>query len=131
MGTRRDFNTAEALLAYAGELGLRETLLAQVRKDFQRASVPFPRVGLSQEGEATDQQWVRGLQESLYRLLMENFDGYLNLMYAADVPEREFRTLQVTDAVEVAGQVVLLLLRREWQKVWSRANYDSGRHPQK
>ena len=131
MGTRRDFNTAEALLAYAGELGLREPLLAQVRKDFQRASVPFPRVGLSQEGEATDQQWVRGLQESLYRLLMENFDGYLNLMYAADVPEREFRTLQVTDAVEVAGQVVLLLLRREWQKVWSRANYDSGRPPQK
>ena len=131
MGTRRDFNTAEALLAYAGELGLRETLLAQVRKDFQRASVPFPRVGLAREGEATDQQWVRSLQESLYRLLMENFDGYLNLMYAADVPEREFRTLQVTDAVEVAGQVVLLLLRREWQKVWSRANYDSGRPPQK
>jgi hypothetical protein len=52
-------------------------------------------------------------------------------MYAVDVPEREFRTLQVTDAVEVAGQVVLVLLRREWQKVWSRATYDSGRPPQK
>ena len=127
MGIQQDFDNAEALLAYARELGLREPLLAQVRKDFERASVPFPRVGPFPGGETTDQQWVRGFQESLYRLLMENFEGYLNLMYAADIPEREFRTLQVTDAVDVAGQVVLLLLRREWQKVWSRASYDSGR----
>lgn len=126
-----EFEDAEALLAYAGELGLRPSLLAQVRKDFERASVPFPRIDRNAEAEAADREWVRGLQESLYRLLMENFDGYLNLMYAADVPEREFRSLQVTDAVDVAGQVVMLLLRREWQKVWIRATYDSGRPPQK
>lgn len=131
MGAMLEFEDAEALLAYAGELGLRHALLAQVRKDFERASVPLPIAGATPEAEATDRQWVRGLQESLYRLLMENFDGYLNLMYAADVPEREFRGLQVTDAVDVAGQVVLLLLRREWQKVWIRATYDSGRPPQK
>lgn len=131
MGTRRDFDTPEALLAYAGELGLRASLLAQVRKDFERASVPLPKGGSSSEGEATDPEWVQGLQESLYRLLMEDFDGYLNLMYAADIPEREFRTLEVTDAVDVARQVALLLLRREWQKVWSRATYDSGKPPQK
>jgi len=131
MGTRRDFDTPEALLAYAGELGLRASLLAQVIKDFERASVPFPRVGPSNGGEATDGEWVRGLEEGLYRLLMEDFDGYLNLMYAADIPEREFRSLEVTDAVDVARQVALLLLRREWQKVWSRATYDSGRSPQK
>ena len=131
MGARRDFDTAEALLAYAGELGLREALLAQVRKDFERASVPFPKIGPSHGGGPADREWVQGLQESLYRLLMEDFDGYLNLMYAADIPEREFRSLEVTDAVDVARQVALLLLRREWQKVWSRATYDSGSPPQK
>ena len=131
MGARRDFDTAEALLANAGELGLREALLAQVRKDFERASVPFPKMGPSHGGGPADREWVQGLQESLYRLLMEDFDGYLNLMYAADIPEREFRSLEVTDAVDVARQVALLLLRREWQKVWSRATYDSGSPPQK
>jgi hypothetical protein len=131
MGAERDFDTAETLLAYAGELGLRAALLAQVRKDFERASVPFPKVSPGSKGEGTDREWVRGLEESLYRLLMEHFDGYLNLMYAADVPEREFRSLQLTDAVDVARQVVVLLLRREWQKVWIRATYDSGGPPQK
>lgn len=131
MGTRRDFDTAEALLAYAGELGLREPLLAQVRKDFERASVPFPRVGPAPEGETTDQQWARGFEESIYRLLMERFDSYLNLMYAADVPERDFGNLKVTDAVDVARQVVLLLLRREWQKVWIRTSFDRGDPSQK
>lgn len=130
MGTRQYFDTAEDLLAYARELGLREALLAQLHKDFDRAGVPFPTMGLSREAEATDARWARGFQESLYRLLMEDFNGYLNLMYAADVPEREFKGLKVTDAVEVAGQVVMLLLRREWQKVWLRATCDSGRPPQ-
>ena len=48
---------------------------------------------------------------------MERFDQYLNLMYAIDVPEREFKGINVTDAVEVATQVTFLLLRREWKKI--------------
>ena len=48
---------------------------------------------------------------------MERFDLYLNLMYAADVPEREFKGVQVTDAVDVATQVTFLLLKREWKKI--------------
>ncbi len=119
------FETAEALLAHAGELGLRPALLAQLRKDYERASVPFPL--RDQVAEAlSDAAWAQALQESLYLLLMERFDAYLNLMYAADVPEREFRDLQLTDAVDVAQQVSLVLLRREWQKVWMRRTYDKG-----
>ncbi len=119
------FETAEALLAHAGELGLRPALLAQLRKDYERASVPFPL--RDQVAEAlSDAAWAQALQESLYLLLMERFDAYLNLMYAADVPEREFRDLQLTDAVDVARQVSLVLLRREWQKVWMRRTYDKG-----
>lgn len=121
----RGFDTAEALLAHAGELGLRPALFAQLRKDFERASVPFPLRDQPADG-VTDAAWAQALQESLYRLLMERFDAYLNLMYAADVPERDFRDLHLTDAVDVARQVALVLLRREWQKVWMRRTYGKG-----
>lgn len=122
---KQGFDTAEALLAHAGEHGLRTPLLAQLRKDFERASVPFP-MSDQPAGTPTDEAWVQALHESLYLLLMERFDAYLNLMYAADVPEREFRDLQVTDAVDVARQVALVLLRREWQKVWMRRTHNKG-----
>lgn len=126
----RKFDRAETLLAHAGETGLRTALLAQLRKDFERASVPFPLREMPLE-IPTDSEWVQALRESLYLLLMERFDSYLNLMYAADVPEREFRELKVTDAVDVARQVVLVLLHREWQKVCTRSAFDTGESSQK
>ena len=123
-----NFTDAHTLLDEARKSGQFEVLLSQLQKDFERASVPFP---LPQAGkEAHDPgKILHALRESLYLLLMERFDQYLNLMYAADVPEREFRDVPVTDAVEVAEAATFILLKREWQKVRYRSRQGKGGTP--
>ena len=119
-----DLNHAAALLASARKSGRLHELTGQLGKDFLRAGLPpFPATG-DREGEPTDADLARLLQERLYRLLMENFDGYLNLMYAVDVPQRIFRELRITDAVEVARQMTAVVIAREWQKVQLRAGLE-------
>lgn len=116
-----NFDTALELLCHAGSTGQLPLLLQQLERDYGRANIPYP---LPAEGKDLPAAgMLQLLRENLYYLLMEQFDAYLNLMYAADVREREFRNVQPTDAVEVAGQVVHLLLEREWQKVLMRARH--------
>ncbi|MDG1571070.1 hypothetical protein OZ410_01990 [Robiginitalea sp. M366] len=111
--------TAKGALELAGREGLLEALRDQLQKDFNRAGVPFPNLDA-----ASPQQWISLLRETLYRLLMEHSDQYMNLMYAVDIPEGVFRQIPLTDPVEVAEAGVELVLRREWVKV----QYRQGRH---
>ena len=55
--------------------------------------------------------------------MMEHFSEYLNLLYVVDVPESQFKQIEITDAVEVADQMTFLILKREYQKVWYRNKY--------
>ena len=110
------------VLRQAEEAGQADLLTAQLKKDYERANIPFPlRSGGPAKMPAAEV--IQRLRESLYYLLMEQFDSYLNLMYAADVREAGFRDIQATDAVEAAGQLVEVLLRREWEKVRMRSRY--------
>lgn len=118
--------TALELLNQAYDAGKLNLLLAQLQKDYDRSNLSFPLV-LAKEGDRISTEYfLELLRENLYFLLMERFDQYLNLMYSADVPERDFRGIEPTDAVEVAQQVAFLLLRREWQKVCMRDRYGSA-----
>ncbi|MFZ9002588.1 MAG: hypothetical protein ACO20F_06140 [Robiginitalea sp.] len=110
------FTDARDLLGHAAQSGRLKMLLSQLRKDYERANISFPLQG-DIPAEPDADRILQELRESLYFLLMERFDLYLNLMYAADVPEREFKGVQVTDAVDVATQVTFLLLKREWKKI--------------
>jgi len=47
----------------------------------------------------------------------------LNLLYIIDVSEEEIKKLDGTDLVKLSEEVTFLVLKREWQKVWFRANY--------
>jgi hypothetical protein len=111
------------IIGRAESKGLLKPLLHQLRKDYDRANVSFP-IPESGQSDIPPAQVVRSLHESLYYLLMERFDAYLNLMYAADVPEQEFKNIRPTDAVEVAGEVTYVLLKRELKKVELRSRYD-------
>jgi hypothetical protein len=113
---KTNFTDAGELLDYAVKSGRLKLLLSQLQKDYERANISFPLLGAI-GSEPDPSRILQDLRESLYFLLMERFDQYLNLMYAIDVPEREFKGINVTDAVEVATQVTFLLLRREWKKI--------------
>ncbi len=113
-----EFENSLTLLRAASAKALYSALVDQLIKDFERANIAH---GFAREMDP--ETLYTTLKEKLYLLLMEDFSDYLNLMYIADVPERALKNLELTDAVEVAEQLSFLLLRREWQKVWLKANY--------
>ena len=111
-----NFSEVYDLLELARNTGKLAPLLSQLKKDDERANGPFP-LQTPFALELDSGQILQSIRESLYVLLMEHFDQYLNLMYAADVPERVFKSVQGSDAVEVAAQVTSILLKREWKKI--------------
>lgn len=109
----------EELLQEAVARGLYEPLVAQLQKDFGRANA-----ALSIPADMPPEALGRLLHETVYLLLMERFSDYLNVLYVVDVPERSFKEIPLTDAVDIAFSVSYLILEREWQKVRMKAGSD-------
>jgi hypothetical protein len=103
-------------------------LIGQIQKDYLRAGVPDPFGGKKADAFSLPELFA-ALREHMYLLLMESFDQHLTLMYAADVPERAYRGLEATDAVEAAGHLTGIILKREWEKVKWRNRYDGSGPP--
>ena len=118
-----DFPNSQKLLSNAKKVGLFENLVAQLLKDFNLANIPID-LEMSRESQQISPQELKSvLHEKIYRLIMEKFTDYLNLLYIVDVPEKAFKEIQLTDVVEIAEQVTFLVLKREYQKVWLKAQY--------
>ena len=113
-----NFATSISLLHNSQTERLYDKLVLQLEKDFLLANIHFelPKSVLPEKLPVL-------LHEKIYVLLMEKFSDYLNLLYVIDVPEKAFKEIQVTDAVEVAAQVSFLILKRELQKVRLKAKY--------
>lgn len=112
------FSDSEGVIKYTQSQGLYDALVAQVKRDFTRVNLELT---LCQNPKAKELQTV--IREKLYFLSMERFPEYLNVMYAVDIPERAFKNLDITDAVDAAEQVTFLLLKRELQKVELKEKY--------
>ena len=115
-----DFPNSSELLQNAQTQHLYENLVLQLQKDFVLANIPVDLpLGIAPNDLRTF------LHEKIYFLILEKFNEYLNLLYVIDVPEKEFKYIQLTDAVEVAEQVSFLILKRELQKVWFKTKYNT------
>jgi hypothetical protein len=113
-----DFSNTIQLLQYAQDNALFQRLHQQLRKDFTLANITFKvKSDISIDGLKDL------LQEKIYLLVMEHFDRYLNLLYVIDIPEKAFKEIKVTDAVEVSRQVSFLILKRELEKILTRDSY--------
>lgn len=108
----------KVLLLTAKKKELYEKLIVQLNKDFLLANIHSAISKDTAEGDL-----FVFLKEKLYRLMMEDFNGYLNFMYIVDVPEASFKKISITDAVAVAEQVSFLVLEREFKKVRLREAY--------
>jgi hypothetical protein len=117
-----EHKTSLELLNYAASIALYEKLVTQLKKDFALANITldFPE-GISPLALKTI------LKEKIYVLLLERFPDYLNLLYIIDVPEKAFSSIKSTNVVEVSEVVSFLVLKREWQKVWLKQSYSSGK----
>ncbi|PIF00930.1 MAG: hypothetical protein CR994_04420 [Maribacter sp.] len=120
MTRKPHFENSNELLANAQAENLYGKLVLQLKKDFGLANIPIDLA----DNVSPEDLWTF-MHEKIYFLVMEKFPDYLNLLYVVDVPEKAFRQIHVTDAVEVAEQVSLLVLKREFQKVWLKEKYPS------
>ena len=110
--------TTDGLLSEAEKENLYLKLIEQINKDFNLANegIDLPLSLLPNEIKLQ-------LHEKIYRLIQYKFAEYLNLLYIIDVSEQEIKKLDGSDIVILAEQVVFLILKREWQKVWFRNKY--------
>ncbi|WP_370458290.1 hypothetical protein [Cellulophaga sp. L1A9] len=113
-----NFTDSNALLTESVDSGLYQNLVAQLGKDFGLANIdidlPF---------NVNPKNLKTILHQKIYRLMMERFAEYLNLLYIIDVPEKKVKSIQETDVVDISNQVAFLILQREFQKVWFRQKY--------
>lgn len=107
-----------ALLEAAVRENLYEQLVAQLVKDFGLANIAitFPY-------QVSPKNLKTIVHQKIYRLILERFEAYLNLLYIIDVSEKAVKEITETDAVEIADQISFLVLKREFQKVWMKQKY--------
>ena len=113
-----NFSDSTSLLNHATEQVLYDKLVEQLIKDFALANID-----IDLYAEIRPRSLREILHEKVYYLILEKFTEYLNLLYVIDVAEKEFKSIKVTDAVEVADQVTFLILKRELQKVQLKTKY--------
>jgi len=114
-----DFNTSLDILEKAKSDRLYKQIVVQLQKDFALANIEFKITDT-----ITANNLVKMLQEKLYRLLLDSFDEYLNFLYVVDVKEKDFKTVESSDIVQISKQVGFFILQREFQKVWYKNQFN-------
>ena len=115
-----EFDNSLDILEEAQKASLYQKLVVQLEKDFTLANL-----NLKISENPSPQQLKTELHEKVYRLILEQFPEYLNLLYIVDVPEVKVKAIETTDVVDMAEAVSFLILQREWQKVNLRQQFGS------
>ena len=108
----------EELVAEVSALDLYDSLILQLNKDLLLAGID-----LEFSSTTSPQTLFDSLSQTVYFLLREKFMEYLNLLYIIDVPEHQIKQLDGSDLESLSQNVSLLILKREWQKVWYKKHY--------
>lgn len=111
----KNLKTFDDLIAEANQLKLYKKLILQLNKDLSLANINLE---FDEEVLPTSLKFL--LHETVYKLILEKFTEYLNLLYIVDVSEDKIRQLDGSDVLQLSEEVTFLILKREWQKVWFR-----------
>jgi len=111
-------NTEELLQSITIE-NLYVQLIAQLNKDFQLANV-----AASFDIANSPTELKKQLFAVLLNLITKQYDDYLNLLYRIDVPESELAKLINDNLTTSMEDITYLVLKREYQKVWFKHNFD-------
>ncbi|RZN82070.1 MAG: hypothetical protein EVB11_09795 [Winogradskyella sp.] len=111
-------STFDELIQQANGLKLYKRLIIQLNKDLLYANIDLE---FNDEVLPTSLKLI--LQEEIYNLIQNKFTEYLNLLYIIDVSEVKVKALDGNDTLRLTEEITFLILQREWQKVWYKANY--------
>ncbi|MEP5256310.1 hypothetical protein [Winogradskyella rapida] len=106
------------LIQEAEGLKLYHKLVAQLNKDLLYANID-----LEFKDDILPTSLKMLLHETILHLINSKFSDYLNLLYIVDVPEATIKSLDGSDVYVLSEQVAFIILQREWQKVWYKAQY--------
>jgi hypothetical protein len=109
--------TYDDVIQEAQKLQLYHKLIQQLNKDFR-----FANIDLDFDKDILPTSLKYLLHETIFKLIQEKFSDFLNLLYIIDVPERQVKEIDGSDALKLAEAISFLILKREWQKVWFRNN---------
>ena len=110
--------TYDDLILEAKRLKLYHKLIYQLNKDFL-----FANIDLDFDVDVLPTSLKYMLHETIFKLIQEKFNDFLNLLYIIDVSEKHVKQLDGNDTLKLAEDVSFLILKREWQKVWYKNNY--------
>ena len=99
---------------------LYDKLILQLEKDFRLANIP-----IQITPEQKPKELVQTLQNQMASLLQTNMGALSNLMYIADIAEKDLVDLEGLDAQAHATNLTFLLLKRLWKKVWIKDKYSN------
>lgn len=111
-------NSLELLKAVKND-NLLIMLIEQLNKDFQLSGI-FKVFDINTSFDKLNEK----LAEILINLIQFKYDDYLNLIYRVDISEKELATIKNNNLVAVGNQIAFLILKREFQKVWLKQNYN-------
>ncbi len=116
----KELTTFEDLIAKANQMELYTKLVLQLNKDFALANID-----LEFDSEILPTSLKLILHEKIYKLIQEKFMDYLNLLYIIDISEEKIKQMDGNDTLQLSENVMFLILKREWQKVYYRNQFSS------
>ena len=94
----------------------------QINKDFLRAGIQD-----QFNAESSPDVFYRNLNAAVYDLIVSDFENYLTLLYTIDVSEAKIKALPVQQVHELAASVSILIVEREYKKVFLRKELKTNR----
>lgn len=91
-------------------------LIQQLNKDLHLTGIDF-----EFHKDVSPQDLYIGLQRLLFELINKDFRAYVNLLYRVDVSEKQLKDIQEIEVESVSNKVAILILRKEWQKLYFRS----------
>jgi len=115
----KELETIQNIVDESLRLDLFSNLIKQLNKDLALANID-----LNFNDDVTPTRLLVILQESIYRLIQEQFIDYLNLLYIIDISEELVKQQDGSDALMLSKNVTYLVLKRVWKKVWYKYYYN-------
>jgi len=92
---------------------LMQELVKQINKDASLSGIDF-----YLNEDSTVENIVDNLNNLITGLIKNDFNGYVNFLYRIDVSESELVKIREMDLNDLSKNITILLLKKEWQKVW-------------
>lgn len=108
------------LLVNAVDQDLYDALIGQLNKDFVLANLEYVIVK-----DCNPELLKQKLELIVAKLVNNEFDSFLNLLYRVDLSEHKITELSKENQEIYITSISYLILKREWQKVWFKKNYSS------